>query len=106
MRLSPLQTKVVAVILLVSCMNLFIGCNRFYRPVVINTPSVESKTSTLKRLSEEDRYIILRRGAYSYSLTNVILDQQNLTLTANVGTVPRNHQVYLTAIQPKYTYSR
>ena len=76
MKLSQLQKKVFACILLISCINLFLGCHRFYKPVVINDPTVETKHTTLKKLSTEDKYFILRQGDNSYSLNNLMLMKQ------------------------------
>jgi hypothetical protein len=106
MRLKTTQKKVVAFILLISCINLFMGCHRFFIPVKVNTPSLENKQTTLKNLSNEDRYFILRKGYHSYTLSNVILDQTKMTLTANVSGVPQEHQLYLQKRKPVYSYSK
>lgn len=105
MKLSPLQKKAVASMLLVACMNLFLGCQRFYRPVLLNTPSVDFKHTTLKKLSTEDRYFILRKGSKSYHLSNIILDQNNMTITANLNHVSPEHLLYLNN-PSKYRFSR
>ena len=62
MKLSLLQKKVVAFILLIACINLFMGCHRYFRPVRIDAPTVEKKQTSLKELSNENRYFILRKG--------------------------------------------
>lgn len=94
MKLNLFQKKVFAFIMLVSCINLFIGCHRYYRPVIINTPTVEKKQATVRSLSSEDRYFILRKGNNSYSLNNILLDESKMTLTANISSLPRQHQLY------------
>jgi hypothetical protein len=107
MKLTLFQKKVVAFILLISCINLFMGCHRYFRPVVVNTATAETKQTTLKKLSDEHRYFILRRGIYSYALSNVILDQSKMTLTANVGGIPAEHQLYLNREKKSaYAYSK
>ncbi len=95
MKLSHSQKKVSACILLISCINLFLGCHRFYKPVVINAPTVETKHTTLKRLSTEDKYFILRQGYNSYSLNNLVLDETNMSLTATIGKIEPAHQLYV-----------
>ena len=107
MKLSLLQKKVVAFILLISCINLFMGCHRYFRPVIMNTATVENKQTTLKKLSNENRYFILRKGFYSYALSNVVFDQTKMTLTANAGKIPPEHQLYLKHKKnPSYKYSK
>ncbi|MEO8794716.1 MAG: hypothetical protein ABI390_04565 [Daejeonella sp.] len=101
-----LLRKIVAYILLFSCVNLFFSCHRFYRPVGVNTSNVENKQSTLKQLAQEDRYFILRKGTDSYSLNNLVFDQTAMTLTANLGGVPLEHQRYAKLRKNRYTYSK
>jgi hypothetical protein len=58
-------------------------------------------------LNEQARYFILRKGHHSYALTNIAIDQTNMTLTANVGEVPPEHSLYLNkGKSTKYTYSK
>src|SRR5436190_3389569 len=107
MKLSFFQKKAVAFILLIASINYFMGCHRYFRPIVIHTTSVENKQAKLKELSGEDKYFILRKGSNSYALSNIILDQTKMTLTANVGEVPPEHGVYLKkGKKPRYIYSK
>ena len=105
MKLNLLQKKVVAFILLIACVNLFMGCHRYFKPVRLNAPNPENKQTTLKKLNDEKKYFILRKGTYSYALSDVILDQTKMTLTAVVGEVPPEHQLYLEQ-RKKYKYSK
>ncbi|MEJ7741037.1 MAG: hypothetical protein WKF97_26765 [Chitinophagaceae bacterium] len=68
---------------------------------------MEMKQTTLKKLDDENRYFILRKGSNSYSLKNIILNQDKMTMTANLFQVPPEHQVYLKANRKsKYHYSK
>src|SRR5438045_3295282 len=102
MRLSFLQKRVVAFILLISCINLFMGCHRYFRPVAVNATTIDTKQTTIKKLSDENRYFILRKGKNSYALTNMMLDQSKMTLTANISEVPAEHRLYLKNASYKY----
>ncbi len=101
MKLSAFQRKAVAFLLLVSCINLFFGCQRFYKPVVMETPSLEIKQSSLKKLSEENRYFILRKDSVSYNLSNIVLDAEKMTLSATVKPVSSQHELYVNLKKPK-----
>ena len=105
MKPNSLKRKIVAYILLFSCVNLFVGCNRFYRPVVVNIPSLNNKQASLKQLTDEDRYFILRKGDRSYSLNNIVYNQPEMTLTADVDQVSPDHNLYIQAQKKnRYTY--
>jgi hypothetical protein len=94
MKLSQLQKKVLAFTLLISCINLFLGCHRFYKPVVINAPTAESRHATIKKLSTEGKYFILRQGYNSYALDDLVLDETKMTLTATIDKLSPRHQLY------------
>lgn len=106
MILSPDSKKIFAIILLVACFNLFIGCHRYYMPVTLNSPTVEKKESNLKNLSGENRYFILRKGVQSYTMSNLVLDDTNMTLTADISDVPPNHRLYIKNKNGKHQYSK
>src|SRR5437764_430328 len=107
MKLSLLQKKVVAFILLVACINLFMGCHHYFQPVRMQTSNTESKQLALKKLSVQEKYFILRRGEHNYALSNIIIDPDKMALTANVGEVPPEHQLYLKQTRkPSYKYSK
>src|SRR5436190_2687230 len=106
MDLNHLQKKTTAFVLLVACINLFMGCNRYFKPVEMPAPTVETKQSTIKKLSVQNRYFILRKGIHSYALSNIILDQEKMTMTANLSGVPDVHQLYLDQTKTKHTYSK
>ena len=107
MILSPSAKKIFAFILLIACFNLFIGCfNRFYIPVRTTSNTIEAKESTLKKLEQEDRYFILRKGAYSYAMSNVMLDETKMELTADLGSVPAIHRLYIQSKPANFRYSK
>ena len=106
MDLNHLQKKTTAFVLLVACINLFMGCHRYFKPVEMPAPTVETKQSTIKKLSVQNRYFILRKGIHSYALSNIILDQEKMTMTANLSGVPDVHQLYLDQTKTKHTYSK
>ena len=107
MILSPSAKKIFAFILLIACFNLFIGCfNRFYMPVRTTSNTIEAKESTLKKLEQEDRYFILRKGAYSYAMSNVMLDETKMELTADLGSVPAIHRLYIQNKHTNFRYSK
>src|ERR1700710_663101 len=106
MELSLFQKKVFALIMLISCFNLFMGCSRYYRPVKINTPTVQTKETTIKRLTSVNKFFILRKGNVNYALYNIALDETKMTLTANTGEVPFEHQHYLGTVKKNYTFSK
>src|SRR5438045_5461110 len=104
MDLNHLQKKTTAFVLLVACINFFMGCNRYFKPVEMPAPTVETKQSTIKKLSVQNKYFILRKGIHSYALNNIILDQEKMTMTANLSEVPDVHQLYLDQTKTKQTY--
>lgn len=106
MQAHPLVRKIVAYILLFSCVNFFLGCQRFYRPVKVDAPSVHNKHSSLKQLADQNRYFILRKGNESYSLNNIALDQKQMTLSSNVDDVSADHQLYIRERTKSYNYSK
>ncbi len=106
MSISPAQKKISAFILLIACINLFMGCHRYYMPVKINTPTVQQKQTSLQRLTDENKYFILRKGTQSFALSNILLDQAKMTLAADLSAVPPEHQVYVQNKKASYKYSK
>lgn len=106
MTINPIQKKIFAFILLIACFNLFMGCNRYYKPVKINAPTVETKGNSLRKLNEENKYFIVRNGMQYYALSNLILDESNMTIKADITKVPPEHQLYIRNANTKYTYSK
>ena len=98
--------KLVAYILLLSCVNLFTGCHRFYRPVKVDASSPKARQASLKQLSGQGGYFILRHGGNSYSLENITFDQSAMTLLADVEDVPSDHQLYINDVRQRFKYSK
>ena len=98
--------KFVAYILLLSCFNLFTACQRFYRPVKVEASGADARQASLKTLSGDGRYFILRQGANSYSLNNVTIDQSGMTLTSDIKAVPEDHQLYIEDLKQRFKYSK
>lgn len=95
MILSSSQKKISASLLLVACMNLFMGCNRFYKPVNVGGRSGQNSQTVIKDLNQAGKYFILRKGTESYSLSHIVIDPDKLALTANLGVVPEDHRLYI-----------
>ena len=106
MNYSPATKKIVASILIVACFNLFIGCHRYYIPVRLNSSTIETKENSLKKLKEENRYFILRKGLQSYSMSNLVLDETNMELTADLSSVPPIHRLYIQSKRANFKYSK
>ena len=104
MNISPATKKIFAFVLIIACFNLFLGCRRYYMPVKLNSPTVEKKENSLKLLSQEDRYFILRKGSQSYTMSNLLLDKTNMTLTADLSRVPPDHRLYIQAKNSRYQF--
>ncbi len=107
MRLTLRQKKILTWILLIAYVNLLAGCHRYYRAVPVDAEGVEKKEASLKKLNEEKKYFILRQGSQGYALSNVVLDQTNMTLTAEPGPLPPEHKLYLNDPgRNKFIYNR
>jgi len=100
------QKKIAAFFLLVLSVNYFIGC-KYYKPVMAEAYNDASKDSSLKQLNAQGRYFILRKGTHSYALSNVVLDDTKMSLSAKPDSIPPVHQVYLlNTNKKKYIYSK
>src|SRR6478735_9018919 len=99
------QQKVIAFILIIAIVNSLTGC-KYYKPVAAAAYNDQSKDSSLRELNEEGKYFILRKGAYSYSLNNVVLDDTKMTLTAKADTIPAYHKFYIKSKKKKYSYNK
>lgn len=102
MRLTTFQKKFFAFIMLVSCVNLFMGCNRYFKPVILNTPTPETKQVSLKKLSTENKFFIIRKKDQSYAMKNIVLDESNMAINASLTEIPNGHHLYADAIEEKY----
>ncbi|HSB91992.1 MAG TPA: hypothetical protein VLC28_02690 [Flavitalea sp.] len=104
--MNPLQKKVAACLFLLVPIMYFESC-KFYKPITKEAYNDQSKDSSLSALNAQGRYFILRKGYYSYSLTDLVLDANKMTLTAKPGEIPRQHSVYVLHKENKpYKYSK
>ncbi len=94
MKLSHHQKKVTAFALLIITINYFLGCT-YYKPIIADTYNDQTKQSSLKELNAKGKYFILRKGKNSYNLTNVMLDDTKMTLSAKSEQIPSVHSVYV-----------
>jgi hypothetical protein len=85
--------------------NSLTGC-KYYKPVAATAYNDQTKHSSLRELNDEGKYFILRKGTYSYSLNNVVLDDTKMTLTAKADTIPADHKVYIKHKKKKYSYNK
>jgi len=106
MTLNYHQKKVTAFALLIITINYFLGCT-YYRPIIADTYNDQTKQSSLKELNAKGKYFILRKGENSYSLTNVVLDDAKMILTAKPYQIPPEHSVYVShEAKTPYTYQK
>ena len=105
MTFSHRYKKFTAFLLLIASINYFVGC-KYYRPISVDAYNNETKSSSLKQLNTEGKYLILRKGENIYALTNVTLDDTKMTLTAKPDPVPKVHQVYVSAKKNHYSYAK
>src|SRR5262245_53967667 len=94
MKLYHHQRSIAAFILFIYSITFITGCT-YYKPVVVNTPTEETKKTSIKELNTQGKYFILRKGNYSYALSNITLDDTKLTLTAKPEHIPLPHRVYV-----------
>jgi hypothetical protein len=102
MNLTTFQKRFVASVMLVLCVNFFMGCNRYFKPVVVNTPTAETKQASLKKLSTENKYFIVRNKDHSYAMKNLVWDESNMALNASLNEIPKEHLLYTEAVDDKY----
>ncbi|MES2649202.1 MAG: hypothetical protein V4717_20155 [Bacteroidota bacterium] len=102
MNLTSFQQKTVALIMLVSSVNFFMGCNRYFKPVVLNTPTAETTQASLKKLSNQNKFFILRTKDYSYAMRNIVFDETSMTMKGIISELPVEHFLYVDAIGNKY----
>jgi len=95
MTISHHQKQITAFIFLIASIPYFIGC-KYYKPIAASAYNDQTKQSSLRELNTQGKYFILRKGKHSYALTNVVLDETKLTLTAKPDPVPLEHEVYVT----------
>lgn len=106
MKLGHHQREVTAFILLIITVNYFLGC-RHYRPIAAEAYNDKTKESSLRELNSQGKYFILRKGEHNYALTNVMLDETKMTLTAKPGQLAPEHSVYvLHKANTPYKYSK
>ncbi|HEX6845706.1 MAG TPA: hypothetical protein VF144_01950 [Chitinophagaceae bacterium] len=104
MKLNHHQKKVAAFALLFITINYFFGCT-YYKPIAAEAYNDQTKQTSLRELNAQGKYFILRQGGYSYALTNVVLDETRMTLSAKPDQIPPEHSVYTSHKEKdKYKY--
>src|SRR4051812_16682087 len=106
MKLNYRQKRITALGLLIIAVNYFLGCT-YYKPINVNANSAQTKQSTLKDLNAKGKYFILRKGNTSYSMTNVVLDETKMTLSAKPDQIAIEQTAYvLHKERSAYTYNK
>ena len=106
MSFSHHQKKIAAFFFVLLSVYYLTGC-KYYKPVMAEAYNDESKKTTLKKLNSEGKYFILRKGTHSYALTNMVLDDTRMTLTARPDSIPPVHEVYVSNTnKKKYIYAK
>lgn len=95
MKLSFFQKQSVAGFMLVCCVNLFMGCHRYYTTVKGNVSTESSKKQQISTLKDANKIFILRNGSQSYLMRNVNVDQDKMQINGTLDTVPAEHQLYI-----------
>ena len=104
--MNPLQKRVATFLFLIVTTFYFESC-KYYKPITKDAYNDQTKDSSLRSLNAQGRYFILRKGLYSYSLSDLVLDANKMTLTGKPGPIPRNHSVYVLHQEKKpYKYSK
>lgn len=102
MTLTPLQKKLFASVMLVSCVNLFTGCNRYFKPVAVDAPTVETKKRSLQELNIEGKVFIVRNSRQAYAMKNLAFEENQMAIRGALVPVKEGHRLYLDAIDDKY----
>lgn len=71
------------------------SCQRFYLPRVAPAASTDEKSNTITEAKRNERYFILRSASGNYQMTNIQVDQQSQTMTAQLHTLPEAHKHYI-----------
>src|SRR5688572_25643578 len=99
------QQNVIAFILLFAIVSSLTNC-KYYKPVAAVAYNDSTKHSTLRQLNEKDKYFILRKGGNSYALSDVMLDDTKMVLTAKPDVIPPEHLAYITHKKKRYGYNK
>lgn len=106
MNLNHHQKKFSAIALVIISISYFLGCS-YYKPIIVETYNNEKKHSSIRELNTQGKYFILRKGRHSYVLTNILLDEAKMTLSANPDEIPPEHLVHVSHKTSKpYIYSK
>ncbi len=102
--MSPHYSKTISRALITAGLLLiFISCHRYFMPVRQDT-GTPANTGSFITTNSVQKYFILRKGENSYSLHDIIVDQQAMTLRGRLGTVPPAHRLYLEAKRNSLIY--
>ncbi len=81
---------------------MFTACNRYFRPVAVNSANNETKTSELRRQERQDKDFILHVGAKRYLMKKLSVDTTTMQITSTLDVVPPEHKVYTTGRSKVY----
>jgi hypothetical protein len=83
---------------------LFIGLScRYYKPVLSKTGNA-GETGNFISTNAVEKYFIIRQGANSYNLKDIVVDNSNLTLSGKLEPVDIDQLLYIKAERKKYQY--
>lgn len=91
------------VFLLTGLILILISCHRYFMPVQQDTGNPSASGSFISANSQQ-KYFILRKGAISYTIRDIVVNQQSMTLSGHLTAVPPDHQLYLNAGKNKMKY--
>ena len=77
------------------------SCNRFYKPIAAQR---STQGNTLREAIKTGKFLILRDSSGAYAMQDVELNETNDTLNARLGSLDKNHTLYVTDIKRKYVY--
>lgn len=94
MQLTLLQKKTTAFILLIACINMFMGC-RYFKPVATNNANNQTKTRELTLQQRQDKDFILHVGSKRYLMNKISVDTTNMQISGTLDKVPLEHSAYM-----------
>ncbi len=94
MQLSHLQKKITASVLLIACINMFMGC-RYFKPVAVNNANNETKTHQLTLQQRQDKDFILHVGTKRYLMNKLSVDTTRMQISGTLDKVPLEHSAYI-----------
>lgn len=103
MNILQVFVKACTISIILSCS---ISCQNFYKATTQNTSTVNKKASLTDSLAKSNRYFILRNGTASYNMNNVVLSDDQKSMTFILDSLGDDHMKYIRAKNEKYTYHK